>query len=126
MKNVKSPTGCVHRIEAGSEREGYMTLCLHTDYNKSYGDGYFHHWYTTSKPVTCKRCLAAMIRKAGPTYTEEVMYQWPASQICEGCGYAYKVLNYKTNEDFVLCNKKCKLNDGHTCPEFKEVGEDEG
>ena len=126
MKRIKSPTGCVHAVECGSEKEGYMTLCRHVNYNRSYGDGYFHKWELTSDQVTCRRCKLLIIRDQGAPFTEEVMYQWPANQICQGCLHATKFLNWAANEDVIMCDIKCKLNDGHACPEFKEVGEDEG
>jgi len=116
MKRIKSPTGCVHAVDYGAGTLGWATICRHNDYSKSYGEGFYHNWPLTEEKVTCKRCLSII---STPCYTEEVMYQWPASQICEECGYAYKVLNYSTDEDFVLCNKKCKLNNGRTCPEKK-------
>jgi hypothetical protein len=124
MKRIESPTGCVHAVAGGNEKDGWITVCNHRDFHR--WDGYEHKWPLTSKKLSCKRCMASIIHEQGPCYTEEIMYQWPASQICEGCGYAYKVLNYGTAEDFVLCNKKCKLNDGRACPEFTSEVPDEG
>jgi hypothetical protein len=117
MKRIESPTGCVHVVASGNERGGWVTACNHRDYNR--WDGYEHQWPLTSKKLSCKRCMAVIIHEQGPCYTEEVMYQWPANQICHGCAHATKFLNWAVNEDVIMCDIKCKLNDGHTCSEFK-------
>lgn len=66
VKRTMSPTGCVHAVSHGDEHYGYATVCNHNDYNRSYGDGFFHLWPRTSEHVTCKRCLALM--KPSPTH----------------------------------------------------------
>lgn len=116
MKKVESPTGCVHAVEGG-HKGAWFTKCGHRNYYRTFG--YEHNWPLTDKPVTCKRCLAVMIKEQGPCYTEEIMYQWPANQICHGCEHADKFLNWAVNEDVTICNIKCKLNDGRKCPERK-------
>lgn len=56
---VVSPTGCVHFVKGGS-KGAYRTACNHVDYNKFHGEGYYHDWEFTLKPVTCKRCLKSL------------------------------------------------------------------
>ena len=62
---IKSPTGCVHvansMVMRRFDKEIYTTLCNHNDYDKSYGDGFWHEWPATDGPVTCKRCLKLLL-----------------------------------------------------------------
>ena len=117
MKKVKSPTGCVHGVAAGNEKDGWVTSCNHRDYFR--WDGYDHHWPLTEDKITCKRCLAIMAA-ASHTFTIEIMYQWPASKVCVGCKHARKVYDHEHDEGLVLCDKKCKFNDGYQCPEREQ------
>jgi len=62
--NVESPTGCIHRAidDRFSVPGSRRTLCNHTKPCVGLGwDTYsYHNWPDTTKPVTCKRCLALM------------------------------------------------------------------
>ena len=56
LLKVVSPTGCVHLVNDESHGK-YSTECNHKDYFQGWGEGFYHKWDLTEKPVTCKRCL---------------------------------------------------------------------
>lgn len=122
MKKVKSPTGCVHIVAGGNEKDGWITACNHRDFHR--WDGYEHQWPLTDKDVTCKRCIAMLLRDKPALYFEAVIYTWPASQVCIGCThYSYADIGNDSDGALACCEKNCKLNNGHTCPEKESANE---
>lgn len=120
MKKVVSPTGCVHAVDRG-HHGAWVTKCNHRDYFNMF-DGHIHRWDLTNDEVTCKRCLAILIREAGPMYTEEIVYHWPATQVCVRCKYStYAEIGEDYEGNQVVCEQKCKLNDGKSCPMKEEI-----
>lgn len=70
-KNHMSSSGCIHAID-DKDKEGVRTLCNHVDYHRGYFDSNYHHWDSTDKPVTCKRCLRLLLKDIREKETWEV------------------------------------------------------
>ncbi len=72
LLKVVSPTGCVHLVADVSDKK-YMTECNHTDYYQRWGEGCYHKWELTEKPVTCKRCLRLLDPLPKPNVMKEAL-----------------------------------------------------
>jgi len=97
QKRIISPTGCVHaEYTDGYRISGKRTLCNHNDYSRSYGEGLYHNWPYTDKPVTCKRCLHKLgkfsnIKKMWVSFTENCPHMGSLSGLLEDtCLYPEK------------------------------------